>query len=130
MKQYLIRILAYGFLVWLIPFMVAIPFHTPDGQLLTDIFLFKSVMILVGNLTGCILIVALALKITGKKFSILLTTGFIWLAINWGLDFLILIPMSKMSVGDYFIKIGLGYLTMVIIPSAIGYVADRSTNTN
>lgn len=110
--------------------MVAIPFHTPDGQLLTDIFLFKSVMILVGNLTGCILIAALALKITGKKFSILLTTGLIWLAINWGLDFLILIPMSKMSVSDYFIKIGLGYLTMVIIPSAVGYVADRSTNVN
>ncbi|MCG6194242.1 hypothetical protein LFX25_13405 [Leptospira sp. FAT2] len=130
MKQYLIRIFAYGFLVWLIPFMVAIPFHTPDGQLLTDIFLFKSVMILVGNLTGCILIAALALKITGKKFSILLTTGLIWLAINWGLDFLILIPMSKMSVSDYFIKIGLGYLTMVIIPSAVGYVADRSTNVN
>ncbi|EPG80729.1 hypothetical protein LEP1GSC048_1256, partial [Leptospira santarosai serovar Shermani str. 1342KT] len=91
MKQYLIRIFSYGFLVWLIPFIVAISFHSRDGKLQTDLFLFKTVMLLVGNFTGCVLLTSLALKISGKKFSILLNTGFIWLAINWGLDFLILL---------------------------------------
>ncbi|EMF90046.1 hypothetical protein LEP1GSC005_4152 [Leptospira santarosai str. ST188] len=128
MKQYLIRIFSYGFLVWLIPFIVAISFHSRDGKLQTDLFLFKTVMLLVGNFTGCVLLASLALKISGKKFSILLNTGFIWLAINWGLDFLILLPMSKMNAGDYFIQIGLRYLTMIFISFTVGWVADRSTN--
>ncbi|EKO51236.1 hypothetical protein LEP1GSC127_2995 [Leptospira kirschneri str. 200801925] len=128
MKQHLVRIFSYGFLVWLIPFAVAVPFHSRDGKLLTDLFLFKTVMILVGNFTGCILLASLALKISGKKFSILFNTGFVWLAINWGLDFLILLPMSKMSVGDYFIQIGLRYLTMIFISFTVGWVTDHSTN--
>ncbi|EMY78917.1 hypothetical protein LEP1GSC060_0853 [Leptospira weilii serovar Ranarum str. ICFT] len=128
MKKYLIRIFSYGFLVWLIPFMVAIPFHTKDGKLQTDLFLFKTVMILVGTLTGCVLLASLALKISGKKFPVLLSAGLIWLGINWGLDFLILIPMSKMNAGDYFIQIGLRYLTMIFISFTIGWVVDRSTN--
>ncbi|PJZ59159.1 hypothetical protein EHQ76_19935 [Leptospira barantonii] len=130
MKQHLVRIFGYGFLVWLIPFLVAIPFYTRDGKLLTDIFLFKSVMLITGSLTGCLLFVSLALKISGKKFGILLSAGFIWLIINWGLDFLILLPMSKMSPADYFIQIGLGYIAMVFVSFAIGWVADRSANSN
>lgn len=130
MKQHLVRIFGYGFLVWLIPFLVAIPFHTRDGKLLTDIFLFKTVMLIIGNLTGCVLFVSLALKISGKKLPILLGAGWIWLFINWGLDFLILLPMSKMSPGDYFIQIGLRYFTMIFVPFAIGWVADKSVNVN
>ncbi|EQA53354.1 hypothetical protein CH370_17925 [Leptospira kmetyi] len=128
MKQHLVRIFGYGFLLWLIPFLVAIPFYTRDGKLLTDIFLFKSVMLITGSLTGCLLFVSLALKISGKKFGILLGSGFIWLIINWGLDFLILLPMSKMSPGDYFIQIGLGYIAMVFVSFSIGWVADKSAN--
>ncbi|MBM9577645.1 hypothetical protein JWG45_10820 [Leptospira sp. 201903070] len=125
MKQYLIRIMSYGFLVWLIPFAVAIPFHSRDGKLLTDIFLFKTVMILVGSLTGSLLLASLAIRISGKTLPTLLYTGLIWLVINWGLDFLILLPMSKMSVSDYLIQIGLGYLTMLIIAFAIGKAVDK-----
>ncbi|EMO23584.1 hypothetical protein LEP1GSC168_0861 [Leptospira santarosai str. HAI134] len=65
MKQYLIRIFSYGFLVWLIPFIVAISFHSRDGKLQTDLFLFKTVMLLVG----------FRLRFVG------LLAGFIWLAI-------------------------------------------------
>ncbi|XDD49471.1 hypothetical protein AB3N59_13815 [Leptospira sp. WS92.C1] len=125
MKQNLVRIFCYGFLVWLIPFAVAIPFYTPDGKLQTDIFLFKTTMILVGSLTGSALLVSLTGRILGKVFPVLVVTALIWLAINWGLDFLILIPMSKMNVSDYFIQIGLGYLTMLIVASAIGWAVDK-----
>ncbi|RHX84261.1 hypothetical protein [Leptospira stimsonii] len=125
MKQYLVRILSYGFLVWLIPFAVAIPFHSRDGKLLTDMFLFKTVMILVGNLTGSVLLSLLAVKISGRTLSILFITGILWLAINWGLDFLILLPMSKMSVSDYFVQIGFRYLTILIVAFSIGWVVDK-----
>lgn len=125
MKQHLIRILIYGFFVWLIPFAVSIPFYTPDGNLRTDIYLFKTVMILTGSFTGCLLTVSLALKISGKRLPILVSAGWIWLFLNWGLDFLVLVPLSKMDGGTYFLRIGLGYLTMVFVPTAVGYVADR-----
>ncbi|TGK28952.1 hypothetical protein EHQ12_15280 [Leptospira gomenensis] len=125
MKKHLSRILLYGFLVWLVPFVVAIPFHSRNGELLTDVFLFKTVMIIVGNFTGCVLLALLVPRIEGKTLSVLFGTGLFWLGINWGLDFLILIPMSKMSVSEYFIRIGGGYLTMVSIPVVIGFVVDK-----
>ncbi|MBF3317536.1 hypothetical protein ISU75_18600, partial [Leptospira borgpetersenii serovar Hardjo-bovis] len=71
---------------------------------------------------------SLVLRIPGKEFRILFATGFIWLTINWGLDFLILLPMSKMNVEDYFIQIGLRYLTMIFISFTVGWIMDRSTN--
>ncbi|AOP34920.1 hypothetical protein A0128_14340 [Leptospira tipperaryensis] len=129
MKQYLVRILSYGFLVWLIPFAVAIPFYSRDGILLTDLFLFKTVMLLVGSLTGSLLLASLAVKVAGKVLSTLLFAGFVWLVINWGLDFLILIPMSKMSVSDYFIQIGLRYLPIMIVAFSIGWAVDKRSNS-
>ncbi len=48
--------------------------------------------------------------------------GSIWLIINWGLDFAILIPISKMSIDNYFYEIGLRYLCMPILTIAFGYM--------
>ncbi len=49
--------LVYGFLVWLVPFATAIPFYSRDGELVIDVFLFKSIMIVVGSLIGAFLLV-------------------------------------------------------------------------
>ena len=78
-----IRNILYGFLTWLIPFVSAFFFYSKEGSLIIDIFLFKTIMIVVGAIIGAFL--------------------------------LVLVPMSGMSVADYFTQIGLRYLVMPIM---------------
>ena len=60
-----ILIVIYGFLVWLIPFLVAIPFYSPDGAILVDEQLFKSIMIVTGAIVGAFLLVKYFKGISG-----------------------------------------------------------------
>ena len=54
-----------------------------------------------------------------------ITIGISWLIINLGLDLLILIPISRMSIGDYFIQIGLRYIVIPIMAIMVGYVLEQ-----
>lgn len=110
----------YGFLTWLIPFVLAIPFYSKDGQLSIDIFLFKTIMMLGGAIAGAWFLILYFRKVTEAFLREGVRLGLIWLAINLLLDFLILIPMSGMSVDDYIIQIGLRYLMIPIFSTTIG----------
>ena len=118
-------ILLYGFLLWLIPFIIAVFFYSRDGQLLIEIFLFKSIMIVSGSITGSIFLILYFKKIIEKYFREGLMIGLIWLALSWILDFIILIPMSKMDIATYFTQIGLRYLIIPIFSMTIGFLMDR-----
>lgn len=125
MKQIFLRVLGFGFLIWLVPFIVAFGFYTPEGKLQGDFFVFKTTMLLVGNLTGCFFLALLSKRISRPAFGTFLGISIFWLLENWGLDFLILLPMNKMGAYDYFVQIGLRYLTMLMIGPAIGYAIDK-----
>lgn len=56
MKKYPKNIL-YGFFAWLIPFVASFFFYTREGELTIDIFLFKSIMIVVGSFSAAFLLV-------------------------------------------------------------------------
>ncbi|EPG75115.1 hypothetical protein LEP1GSC058_0134 [Leptospira fainei serovar Hurstbridge str. BUT 6] len=126
MKNIIIRVLLFGFLVWLIPFVIAFGFYSPDGKLQTDIFLFKTVMILVGNATGCYFLFLISKRVTLPALKPFLIIGVIWLLENLGLDMLILVPMSKMNLHDYFIQIGLRYFVILFVSTAVGAAIDAS----
>ncbi len=119
MNKYL-RIILFGLLTWLIPFVSAFFFYTREGKLSIDIFLFKSIMIVVGSISGAILLISYFRKINSSYFKEGVTVGFIWLGINILLDLLVLIPMSGMSIADYFTQIGLRYLVIPAMSIAIG----------
>ena len=116
--------LLFGFLVWLIPFIIAITFYSRDGQPLIDIFLLKSIMIVAGSITGAIFLILYFKKVTKNYLREGLIVGLIWLAINWILDFIVLVPMAKMDIGTYFIQVGLRYLTIPIFSISIGFLLD------
>lgn len=119
MKKYL-RILLYGFLAWLIPFISAFFFYTREGKLNIDIFLFKTIMIIVGSITGAILLILYFKKIHADYLKEGILVGILWFVINILLDLLVLIPMSGMSISDYFTQIGLRYLMIPAMSIAIG----------
>jgi len=121
-----VYLLLFGFLSWLIPFLASIPFYSSQGVLLVDVFLFKSIMIVVGSLVGTLLMVWLFLRIREGYLREGILIGFSWLAINWVLDWLVLLPMSGMDVSTYFSQIGIRYLVIPIIAVSMGFVLERT----
>jgi hypothetical protein len=123
-----VRIIFYGFFTWLIPFLVSIPFYSQAGVLLVDQQFFKSIMIIVGSLTGGVLIVTLFQKMSIGYLTAGYIVGVCWLMINWALDLLILIPMSNLDITSYFLQIGLRYLMIPVMSIMAGMVAYHAGN--
>lgn len=125
MKQYL-KLALFGFLTWLIPFVVSFFFYDKTGHLVIgDIFLFKSIMIVTGATTGAVLLILYFGKISEKYLYHGILIGIVWLAMNWVLDLLILVPMAKLSLYDYFAQIGLRYLIIPVMSIMAGYLLER-----
>lgn len=114
-----LKIVFYGFLAWLIPFVASFFFYSKEG-LTIDIFLFKTIMIIVGSISAAVLLVSYFKKISSAYLKEGIIVGIIWFGLNIILDLLILIPMSGMSIPDYFTQIGLRYLAMPAMSIAIG----------
>lgn len=112
----------YGFLVWVIPFVSSFPFFTREGELLIDKVFFKTIMIIIGITIGMFFIVNYFKSVDKNFIKEGILVGFSWLLINWGLDILILVPMANMTYSNYFIEIGLRYLSFPIIAVGTGYL--------
>lgn len=110
----------YGFLAWLIPFLASFFFYTKEGKLTIDIFLFKSIMIVVGSVSAAILLVLYFKKINEAYLKEGIITGVVWFGLNILLDLLILIPMSGMFIKDYFTQIGIRYLAIPAMSITVG----------
>ena len=126
MNNPLIRIPVHALVVWLLPFIVSLGFFTPEGELRTDIFLFKTVMILVSTPLGLYLMTEHLRGQVGSLAGSGLLAGAVWMLLNWILDFVVLLPLSGMAIPDYFTQIGLRYFIMPIT----GYFLGRAMTKN
>jgi len=124
-KKSLTKLIGFGILTWLIPFLGSFPFFSPDKGLLIDVFLFKTIMIVLGGLVATIFLVLFFKDVKKNHIKIAIIVGLIWLVINWLLDFIFLLPMSQMQVGPYFTEIGLRYLVLPIYSLGIGYLLAK-----
>lgn len=113
----------YGFLVWLIPFVIAFlifPIHESNR------ILFESIMP-VGLTISVVLFANLYFRTVTKKF---LQEGFVlgivWLAINIVIDLLFFMqgPM-KMPFSQYVMDIGLTYIMIPVITTGFGYLIEN-----
>ena len=118
-KRYLRNIL-YGFLAWLIPFVASFFFYTREGKLTIDVFLFKSIMIVVGSVSAAFLLVSYFKTINANHLREGVIVGLTWFCMNIALDMLVLIPMSGMTISDYFAQIGLRYLVIPAMSITVG----------
>jgi hypothetical protein len=113
-----------GFVSWLVPFAVSFFFVDRTGQFIIPQLLFKSLMVVIFGGLGTALLVVAFRRVTPSAQSGL-ALGCYWLAINLVLDFAILVPLVQMPVTTYIFDIGLRYLLIPIISTAIGIVAQR-----
>ena len=114
-----------GFASWLIPFAASFLFFDRTGQLLIERPLFKSLMLVVGGVSGTWLL-ATAFRRIAPSWQTGLMLGSYWFAINLALDLLVLVPFTKMPLALYVTDIGLRYLLIPIIATAMGVVAARA----
>ena len=119
MNKYL-KIVFFGFLVWLIPFIASLFFYTSGGKLIIDIFLFKAIMLVVGSISGAVLLVYYFKKVHTDYFKEGIIVGLLWFVVNILLDLVILVPMSGMSIVDYFTRIGIGYFVIPVMCITVG----------
>ena len=119
MNKYLRNVL-YGFLSWLIPFVSAFFFYSGKGELTIDIFLFKSIMIVVGSVSGAFLLILYFKRVHEDYLKEGVVLGVAWFGINIFLDLLVLIPMSGMSFSEYFVQIGIRYLVIPVMAIMVG----------
>lgn len=122
--RFLEKALLYGFLVWLIPFVVAFliyPIHETNRPL------FESIMPVL--ITFCVVLFSLIyfrnIETQHLREGVLL--GVIWFFISLVIDlFMFMEGPMKMEFLDYMADIGVTYILIPIITIGYGLIAKRS----
>ena len=115
-----LRNVLYGFLAWLIPFVASFLFYSGKGKLTIDVFFFKSIMIVVGSISAAFLLISYFRKINADYLKVGIIIGLTWFGMSILLDLLVLIPMSGMSISDYFTQIGVRYIVIPAMTITVG----------
>ncbi|MBU0629686.1 MAG: hypothetical protein KKC80_02060 [Candidatus Margulisbacteria bacterium] len=118
----MLRMIGYGLILWVIPYVTAIPLM---GLMTSDPTFFKTIMIVEASLIGAILTVVYFAKVEKDYLKEGLILGIVWLAVNWLMDFIALLPLSKMPFNRYFIEIGLRYFIALAMTVPVGYLLDK-----
>ena len=124
-KNIITKNILLGFLSWLIPFAVSFLFYKPGGELVVPYATFKTTITVVGVISGCYLLFRYFKSVDSDFIRNGVIVGFSWFAINIILDALILIPMMKSTLSEYFMSIGLSYISIPVISITIGYLLDK-----
>ena len=127
MNRYL-KIVIFGFLVWLVPFIVSFiiyPLKFPMYSLFESIL---SVMIAIAAVTFSYFYLK---SINNNYINEGLIIGVAWFLINIIINLLIFMPAipMQMSFTDYIMGIGPKYLIIPAITIGFGYLAQNKSNT-
>jgi hypothetical protein len=121
------RITLLGLLSWAVPLAASFLFFDRTGQLTISQPLFKSIMVVVSGGFGAALLV-LAFRRVLPSWRTGLALGCYWLFLNLALDLLVLVPLTGMTIKTYFYDIGLRYLLIPIVSTAMGAAAAEASS--
>ena len=114
--------IGYGLILWVIPYVTAIPLLP---LMRSDLLFFKAIMVVEGLTVGAILAVLYFLRVQKDFLREGIVLGMTWMIVNWILDYVALLPFTKMSLARYFMEIGIEYIGMAVLTVAIGYVLQK-----
>jgi hypothetical protein len=118
----MLRRLGYGAVLWVIPYATAIPLLALNQS---NPALFQTIMIVVGSLVGGFLSAHYFLAVEHDYLKEGLVLALTWIAVNWLLDVVALLPFTGQSIPRYLQEIGLRYLAIAAPTVAIGFVLQR-----
>ena len=124
MNKY-IKIGGYGFLIWLIPFIVSFlifPLREDNRAL------FESIMPVILTIVVLIFSIKFFIKPDKDFISQGILIGVVWLVISIIIDIIMFIPESEwhMSLSDYMMDIGFTYLIYPIVTIGFGYMLQKN----
>lgn len=120
------KLLGYGFITWLVPFIAAFPFVDQTGAYRIDEIFFKSIMIIVGALIGTFLMVKYFKKVSGDYFNEGIKVGVTWFLMNVILDLIfVFMGMFQLTIAKYFTDIGIRYLVILIFAIGMGWILEK-----
>ncbi|MFT3670840.1 hypothetical protein [Aestuariivirga sp.] len=129
--SHVIRVVAYGVLIWMLNFSASMIFAGSDGFVHGDYTQFRAVMFMTNTLSAACL---LALHFRHVKRSFLregILVGTVWLEINLSLDFLVVVPRSGLGIIDYLPQIGIDYIGIPVLAILVGFVmTSRNPSRN
>lgn len=118
----MLKRLAYGAILWLVPYVTAIPLMP---LMHSDNALFKTIMIVEGALVGAALTAHYFEGVERDYLREGLLLAAIWIGLNWLLDLIALLPFTRQTIARYLAEIGLRYLAIAAPAVAVGYVLHR-----
>ena len=123
MNKY-VKLVGFGFLIWLIPFLVSFVIFPLRN---TNRPLFESIMPVVLVLAVMIISVLYFKKIEKESLKEGLIAGVLWFVLSLAIDTMLFLPSSPMQMSfiDYMMDIGLTYLIILIIPIGIGALISK-----
>jgi len=119
-----IRVIAYGFMMWLIPFIVSLvvyPIKTSFNPL------FESIMPVVITITAVVLAVYYFNGVITKFLREGFVIGVSWFFICIIIDLFLFLPASpmQMSLSNYMMDIGLTYLIISSVTVGMSYMGYK-----
>ena len=117
------RVLLAGLATWIVPLVVSMGFFDRAGNLTVAAGLFHSALsvVLAGTVAWAMVWVARAVPMTAGAG---LAVGVLWLGLNLGLDWLVLLPMTGMGAGAWAADVAPRYLAIPLVTAAIGAVVS------
>lgn len=117
---------AFGLVLWIVPFVTGFFFVSPDGTFVISETFFKSIMVAVSSFTGVILLDQYFNAITTHYFRQGLQVGLTWMVLNWLLDLsLVMTGFFDETIVSYFQNIGLRYLAILFYAVGFGFALSR-----
>lgn len=119
-----LKIILYGFLVWLVPFAVSFVVFPLKASMRP---LFESIMPLVLTIVVVILAYSYLKDISIDFVKEGFVIGIVWFIINIVIDLFMFMPASpmQMSFSDYIMDIGLTYVIIPVITIGMGLMAKN-----
>jgi hypothetical protein len=118
------KTLLYGFLVWLVPFVVGFSIYKPLHEAERNVF--EKIMAIALVLTTVVFSNLHFRKLDSRFVREGMLAGVVWMAISLGLDLPMFLwgPMAR-PLGDYLTDIGMAYLIIPVITIGCGLLLDR-----
>ncbi len=120
-------IMLFGFLIWLIPFVVSFfifPLRSSSRPL------FESIMPVVLTSAVVFFTVRYLSKINREFVKEGIFIGIVWAVISLVIDLILFMPESQMqmTLSDYMMDIGITYLIILIIPLGSAYLMKKNSD--
>lgn len=124
-RKLILQNILLGFFSWLIPFAISFLFFKPGGEMVVPYATFKCIITVVGAISGCYLLYRYFGLVKDDLVANGIVVGISWFLLNIILDSLILVPMIKTGFEEYFMSIGLSYLTIPVISITMAFLLKK-----